>query len=128
MKKTIKEYKVYMPSEDVGKIVKEVEEEEKLPDFLDKLKMQKPVLNDQDEFIVITDNTDKLKNELKAEIIRQGYKSVTDFANKNHGRYKAGTIRMNLAKNDRSSEIVLAYVANKLGFRFNKKIKYELQK
>ena len=105
MKKTIKESGVYMPSDDVEKLVKEIEEEEKLPDFLN-----------------------KLKNELKAEIIRQGYKSVTDFANKNHGRYKAGTIRMNLAKNDRSSEIVLAYVANKLGFRFNKKIKYELQK
>ena len=128
MKKTIKQSQVYMSSKDVDNMVKELDEEEKNPGFLNNLKMHQPMLNEDDEIIVITDNTDKLKNELKAEIIRQGYKSVTDFANQNHGRYKSGTIRMNLAKNDRSSEIVLAYIANKLGFRFNKKVKYELQK
>ncbi len=117
-----------MSTQDVDEIISDVEREESEIEYLNKLEKSEPVFDDGDEIIVGTDNTDQLKNELKAEIIRQGYKSVTEFAKKNHGKYKAGTIRMNLAKNDRNSEVVLAYVAKKLSFRNNKKISYELQK
>lgn len=89
---------------------------------------EKPVLNENDEIIIVDESLDRLKNELKAEIIRRGYNSITDFAEKNHGKYKTSTIKMNLAKNNRHSETVLAYVAKKLGFNLKKEIIYELEK
>lgn len=133
-KEFIKSQRVKVSQEELDKINQLLSEikndEEKNPEYYNQFK---PVENEDymQEYVVIveTDNLVDVKNELKDEIIKQGYKSVDNFAKqfvKGNSKYKMSTIKMGLTENHKTSEEIISTISEALGFAFRRQ--YQLEK
>jgi len=117
---------------EIHKMLAKIEEEEKDPNFYNNFKVvENPDYETEYIVIIETDNLVDIKNELRAEIIKRGYKSVDSFAkhileeNKNF-KYSIGTIKMSLTPNHKTSIDVLNGISHVLGFEM--KNIYQLEK